>query len=276
MDTAEAERLVLDNLPVIDLAVSHVARRYRLSEADRDDLASMVRLKLVDDGYAVVRRFEGRSTFRSYLVVVVQRVLLDWRAARWGKWRPSAIARRLGGLAMRLESLLYRDGRGLGEAIEVLRHEGMPEPDDELAALASRLPVRVRSREVPEEEAVATAAPGGADDVALDHEAADTAARAEAVIVSAVEELPLEDRVVLKMHFLDGCRLSDVARALQVPQKPLYKKVERSLGHLRRRLEETGLAEATIGPLLAQGRLGDHLRLVGAFPGEIPPSRPSS
>lgn len=275
MDTSEAERLVVDNLPVLDAAVSHVARRHRLSPSDRDDLLGMVRLKLVENDYAVVRRFEGRSSFKTYLAVVVQRVLLDWRVARWGKWRSSAIARRIGALAVRLERLLYREGRSVSEAIELLRRDGATEPEDEIATLASRLPARVRPREVPESEADVAAAPHGGDDALLDREAARLAASAEAAITSAIEELPVEDRLVLKMHFLDGCRISDIARVLDVPQKPLYKKVERSLAHLRRRLEEAGIAQTTIVPLLAEGRLGDHLHVVRAFPGESSPPRPS-
>src|SRR5262245_30687429 len=110
-----AEQLLLANLDVVDAVVARTAHRHRLSAAERDELASMVRLKLVDNNYLVVRRFNGRSSFRRYLTVVVKRVLLDWRNALWGKWRPSAVARRLGTLALWLEELLYRDRRSFDD-----------------------------------------------------------------------------------------------------------------------------------------------------------------
>ena len=40
----------------------------------------------------------------------------DWRNARWGKWRPSAEARRQGALATHLERLMRRDGLTFEEA----------------------------------------------------------------------------------------------------------------------------------------------------------------
>ena len=46
-------------------------------------------------------------------MAVIQRLFLDARIAKWGKWRPSVSARRLGGVAVLLERLLTRDGLSL-------------------------------------------------------------------------------------------------------------------------------------------------------------------
>ena len=40
----------------------------------------------------VLRKFEVRSSLRTYLTVVVNRMYIDGRVKQWGKWRPSAIA----------------------------------------------------------------------------------------------------------------------------------------------------------------------------------------
>jgi len=52
---------------------------------------------------ALLAKFEGRSSLRTFLTVVIQRLFLDHRISAWGKWRPSAEARR-GGSTRRHES----------------------------------------------------------------------------------------------------------------------------------------------------------------------------
>src|SRR5262245_15391764 len=118
---ADVKSLLLSAIPEIDRAVRVVARRYGLSAEDAEDLASDVRVRLIDDDYAALRRFDGRSSLRTYLVTIVHRLLLDDRRRRWGRWRPSAEALHGGPAAVRIEELLYRDGLGLEEAIETVR-----------------------------------------------------------------------------------------------------------------------------------------------------------
>ena len=61
-------------------------------------------------GYDIIDRFEGRSSLRTYLTVVISRMLLDWRNSKYGKWRPSKAALSLGEHAVDLERLMSRDG----------------------------------------------------------------------------------------------------------------------------------------------------------------------
>ncbi|HUF46207.1 MAG TPA: hypothetical protein VMM93_00260, partial [Vicinamibacterales bacterium] len=94
---------------LIEQAIRTFCRRQRLSATEAEDFASEVRLHLLDRERAVLRAFEGRSSFQTYLLTVIRHQFRDWRNALWGKWRPSAEARRLGPLAVRLEMLLVRD-----------------------------------------------------------------------------------------------------------------------------------------------------------------------
>src|SRR5690348_9058839 len=98
-----------------------VARRQRLGVDEAEELGSIVRLKLVEDSYAILRKYQGRSSLTTYLTKVISRILLDWRAARWGRWRASAAARRLGPTAVLFEVLTRRDGLTFAEACETLR-----------------------------------------------------------------------------------------------------------------------------------------------------------
>src|SRR5207237_5821359 len=59
-----------------------------------------------------------------------------------GKFRPSVAARRMGEVGLELERLLVLQKHTLQEACEILRSRGHSFADDELRALALRLPVR--------------------------------------------------------------------------------------------------------------------------------------
>ncbi|MEM1304365.1 MAG: sigma-70 family RNA polymerase sigma factor [Planctomycetota bacterium] len=58
--------------------VSHTARSrsLKLSQPDRDDLIAEVFLVILDNDYAVLRRFQGRSSLATYLTVVARRVVV--------------------------------------------------------------------------------------------------------------------------------------------------------------------------------------------------------
>ena len=90
------QRLLLDHLDLIDQIVRTVGRRRHLSAAEQEDFASFVNLRLVDDDYAILRKFQNRSTLWTYLAAVIERMSLDFCAEEWGRWRPSAMAERLG------------------------------------------------------------------------------------------------------------------------------------------------------------------------------------
>src|SRR5256885_9925743 len=46
-----------------------------LSGADAEDFGSFVKLKLIENDYAALRKFEHRCSFAAYISVVVQRLL---------------------------------------------------------------------------------------------------------------------------------------------------------------------------------------------------------
>jgi RNA polymerase sigma-70 factor (ECF subfamily) len=58
--------------------INHTAqsRSIVLSAADRDDLASEVMLAIVQDDFAVLRRFRGHSSLATYLTVIARRVVV--------------------------------------------------------------------------------------------------------------------------------------------------------------------------------------------------------
>src|SRR5262245_58613353 len=142
------KELFLQELALIQRITAWVASRHGLGREDAQDFASTVSLRLIENDYAILRRFEGKSALKTYLVTVVNRVYLDFQVQRFGKWRSSAQARRLGPMAVRLERLLHRDGLTLDEACGVLRTEGVTESPEALRQLSGSMPSRAQRRAV--------------------------------------------------------------------------------------------------------------------------------
>ena len=63
----------------------------------------------------------------------------------------------------------------------------------------------------------------------------------EQALAAALEVLSKEDALLVKMHFIEGLSVADVARSLALPQKPLYRRLDRALALLRRELERRGV-----------------------------------
>lgn len=244
----------LDNLAHIDRVIGAMARRQGLSGEDAADFASWTKLKLVEDDYVVLRKFRGESAIGTYLTVVIAMLARDYRVQRLGRWRPSAEARRLGALAVRLEVLVHRKGYRLDQAGELLRTAGETTLSDrELGAILARLPARapLRPVEVGAEPLAHVESSGGGADALVEAASHDQERRrADQAIEEALAALPVEDRLMLRMRFWEDMSVADIARGLAVAQKPLYRRIERLLGELRDRLTRAGVTAEQLGELL--------------------------
>lgn len=239
------ERRLLALLPTIERIVGKAAGRYRLKATDRQELESAVLVRLVEDDYAVLRQFRGASQWSTYLTVVVHRVLLDQRSAAWGRWRPSAQARRLGPVAVALERCIERDGFTITEAVRTLTATRSHETASDLAHLAEMLPPRAappRRVEVRDEERLARAAGEERADRRVKRvERARVAARVGKILEVALRELSVEDRGLLALRFRRGWTVRRIAANENVAARPLYRRLSGVLRRLRRRLESAGL-----------------------------------
>jgi len=157
---------------------------------------------------------------------------------------------------VRLEALVKRDGLRLDEAGERLRTEGGTDLSDrELAALLARLPAHA-SRPVsagagPLAE-TASAAAYHADAGVLRGEADAHRAEGEDALRQAVDRLAPRDQVVFRMRFWEGLSVAQIARGLGVPQKGLYRRIERALARMRRDLERRGLSAQGVREMLGE------------------------
>lgn len=250
-----ADELLTSNLPLIERAIAFACRRNQLSPEDAEEFGAVVKLRLVENDYAVLRAHEGRSSMATFIGIVVQRMLLDFRIHAWGKWHASAEAKRLGDIAIELEQLMHRDGRTLDEAFTILaaKHEGLTR--ERVQSLADRLPARApRRREVSLDDALPVAVTNGntAETDALADERREIAERLSRVMNESIRKLPSADRTILQLRFQDGMTVAQIARAFRVDQKQLYRRIERRMRDIRKELESDGLASADVLDLIGR------------------------
>lgn len=235
------DRTYIEHYDLIDGVITQICRRHRLAGVEADDFRASAHLKLIENDYEVFRKFQGRSSLRTYLTVVLQRVFLDYRIGQWGKWRPSMEASRRGPVAIRLEQLLVRDGFSFDEAVEILRaRHGVAESREALARIAERLPVRV-NRKLQGEKAMSDVPDPAVlpDEAAAREELRPHAVRARIALDEAMATLEPQDRLIVRLRFENGLGIADIARTLALPQRPLYRRLEQILARLRRHLEHT-------------------------------------
>src|SRR5215831_14503938 len=245
VDRAAAEALFLQHLARIEKTIGLLGRRHGFRDTDAADLASWIKLRLLEDDYAVFQKFRGESSITTYLTVVIATLIQDYKVQRWGRWRPSAAALRTGNIAVKLEALVYRHGYQLSEAAELLRSRGDTDLSDrDLAAMLADLPRRgpPRPREVSDDSLETKPGASSADEV-LDREA-DIQERTtvEGALRAAVERMSPEDQCILTMRFWQDASVADIARTLNVPQKPLYRRLDRAFTLLRRELTRQGIS----------------------------------
>jgi RNA polymerase sigma factor for flagellar operon FliA len=241
--TAETDgaALYLANRDVILEVTACLCRRKGLSEVDGEDFTSWAKIRLLERDGAVLRRFNGRCAWNTYLTVVIANLLRDYQNARWGKWRPSTAAKRMGRAAIHLETMVRRDGMPVSEAVRTLSSRGHHVSDSDAFHMLDAMPVRYRRRIEGENSLSGLSGEETAADAFWRSQAEAEMADGLDVLNEAIESLPDEDRVILRLRFWEGLTVAQVSRTLGLRQKPLYHRIETLLRTLRRQLESNGV-----------------------------------
>ena len=254
----EARELLTANRVLIRKAVDFVCRRYRFDIDDAEEFASVVNLRLIENDYSILRSYEHRCSFATYLSIVIQRLALDYRNHVWGKWRASAEAKRLGDLAVELEQLLHRDGKTFDDAVTILTRTHARVTRDSLHTLAARLPERAPRRrdvDLQEAEPYAITGPVAVEEKVRDEERRTAAEELRRLLAAAFEAMPDDDRLILQLHFEQGLTVAQIARALGRDQKLLYRQLARRMKEIRVELQSSGIASADVDDLIGRGEI---------------------
>jgi len=245
------QRLLLDHLDLVDQIVRTIGRRRHLSATERDDFASFVNLRLVDDNYAILRKFQRRSSLWTYLATVIERLSLDFCAEKWGRWRPSAMAERLGHVAILLERLVTRDSHTIEEAIELVRtNHNVALSDAELRKIWDQLPVRVRTTEVSEEAAASVSSNDSSESRIEDADRRERIERLQRALASAFDQLAAQDRVIIALRFDQDLSMVEIAKLTGSSVPTLHRRLDKSVKQLRLALTHAGLDPRDVVSLL--------------------------
>lgn len=233
--------LLLSHLSHIRKVAKHAAKRHMLSTQDTEDFVSDLQEKLLEEDCKVIRMHKGKSTFKTYLNTVIQNFLRDYKNRLWGKYRPPAEAKRLGLLAVKLDELLYREHYTLDEAYEVLKTNYRVEKSQrEIRDLAARLPARAPRKMDGEEALAGISSPGPSpEQKLLDRERAARLRKALDALHELLATLPAEDQLILQM--LGEFQVSEIARVLDLKQKPLYPRIDKLKKQLKEELQRRGV-----------------------------------
>lgn len=260
-DDPTPEKIFLDNLPLIKAIIDHSCRR-ALRPQDAEDFKSHVEIKLIEDGYAVIRKFRGDrgATLKTFLTITIKHLFLDYKDHLWGKHHPSAKAKELGDIAVRLETLIVRDRYLFEEACEILRtNQGVEVSVAELEDLWAKLPHRLPREEVGEGPLIFKPAQGPRpDQEAEEKELERERRRVYMGLGRAVESLSTDDQLFIKMWVKFS--IADIARIRKVEQKPLYRRWNKILKALEKALERQGVRREDIKKILGPLKADSHAK----------------
>lgn len=267
-DSAVRGRALLENhFDLIQRQLLRLSWRSGLPSHEAEEFRSWALFKLVEDDYRILGRWEGRSSFPTFLNVVLVNLMRDYRIHVWGKWRPCAVSRRWGPAGVLLERFLVRDGLSHSEALKRLWTEhGISLSPEEVARLMAALPQRTEHWRVSEEELLRIPINGQVETRIEEQEQAYTTGRLRELLVPLLRSLPAEDRRLLRLHFFEGLSMAAISKLLGRSQRELYSARDRCLKKIRRSLDEAGLGSNQIGGLIGhlQGNLGLERHLAGA------------
>lgn len=241
---SQLKDLFQEHLPLIQKLIQFISHQQHLTPEDQDDFGSLAVLKLMENNYAALAKFKGNASLKTYLNSVIYRVYLDFRNKQWGRWRPSSKARNLGPAAILLEQLTYKEGLTLEQAIETMRtNHHFQHTAQQLSQLYAKLPVHRNSQ------------PSG--DIDLE-QLQDSAINQEEhlwqkekkqqrdQLIELLEQekahLSEQDRFIIHMHFVQNLTISSISRSLNLNQRQLYRRVEKILKHLAKKLKQKGLS----------------------------------
>lgn len=253
----DGRELLIDNLDLIGHVITFTCRRHHLQVADAEEFRSIVTLRLVENDYGILRKFEGRSKFSTFINIVIQRMFLDYRIQTWGKWHSSAEAMRLGSDAVLLERLTIRDGNSLDEAFAILQRSQPDLTRDQVEDMARRLPHRApRPRHVPVDQIDSEAAQrNDIEEAMFDADQRKTSQQISRAMSRIISELHDDDRRIFELRFGCGMTVAQIARSLHLDQRRLYRRMERTFRAVRVLLERDGIVSRDVLDLIGRNQV---------------------
>jgi len=250
------QRLFTDNLELIEKLVRISGRRHHLSHVELEDFSGYVNLELLKNDCATLQKFQNRSSWWTFLASVIEKLALDFLIQRWGRWRPSAMAEKLGPVAVILDRLVNRDNHTLEEAMEIVRTNhavGLSYTD--LRAMWDQLPPRPRMTEVGEDAAAAVSSPDSSEVHVEDAARREDIARLEKTLQAAFGALAAQDRVMIALRYDHDLSVVEIAKVMNSSVPTIHRRLDRSLKELRAALSRGGFDPREIATLIGHSTM---------------------
>jgi RNA polymerase sigma factor (sigma-70 family) len=239
--------ILLEHLSLVERIIATICRGRGMDAAQTEEFAGFVKLRLVENDYAIVRAFKERSSFGTYMTTVVSRLLSDYRNHEWGKWHDSAEAKRLGNLAVDLERMIVRDSRSIDEALAVLGSKYPGVTRATLADIAARFPQRHRRRMVSLHDRPESTAVLEPEDAVANAQLAECISR---VVTVFVRGLSRDDQLLFQLRFTCDMPVPQIANVLHQDLQALYRRLRMHMGSLRAALQNAGVSAKDVSGLI--------------------------
>jgi DNA-directed RNA polymerase specialized sigma24 family protein len=229
------EQLIAQQRPHVERVIQDLARRHYLAPAEIHEFREAVERALERNEYELLKAFDGRCTWETYLTTVITREFYLFQAALWGLWRPSAIALQLGAAAVLLEELVVRNRFGLNDAIDWMRTTHRVDlPRHRLLQLAGQL-------------GIGDSAGRGRQPAAASLRPPDL----NAALRDALALVSPDERLMLEFRYRDRLPLTKIAAVLRIEARTLQRRIETVKEVIRQSLLTQGIASDHVEALLA-------------------------
>jgi RNA polymerase sigma factor (sigma-70 family) len=239
-----------ENFGAIQAVIAYVCRKNHLRPEKAEDFTSWVNIQLLEDDCAILRRYRGESSFKTFLVVVIANKLHDFRDHSGpGKFRPSSVAVRLGKLAIELEKLVIRDEVPYDQAAQLLVSKGIATSIRQCDEIWSQLPSRGPRRFVSVDHIDHWTAPPSQDPLQKEEDEA-FAERVVMMLHEAVGQLPPGDNLLFRLRYWDDISVANIAKTQALDQSATYRRYDQINRGLKKTLLSQGVSEEQFIDLL--------------------------
>jgi hypothetical protein len=226
--------------------VHELGRHHHLSADEQRQFALDVERELERNDYEVLRHFDGRSRWDTYLNTVVHSAFFRFQSQLWGSWRPTFDAHLLGPTAILMEELVDRDRLPLDEAIRVMRRvHRVDAPVHRLEDIHRKLQKARRAT---------AAAAASAKDRAIE----ERRRLIDASLDEALKLLSPDDRLMMTLRYRDRVALTRIALMMKDAPRPTQRRIERAKDVVRTALLAQGITAEEIDTVLHNAEQADH------------------
>lgn len=248
------EEFFKSNLKLIEDVIKIICRRHNLDIDAEEDFASHVKLQLIENDYDKIKKFQGRSHFRTYLITVISRLFIDYIIKNEKKWRPSEKAKELGDIAITLEKMLFYHNMSFEDAFETItNNHGISITREDAHSIAAQLKQRTPALTKNVGDKLLSAIPHHEtlpDEELVRKEAYEIKKKLVAIIDGIKLSLSADDCIILKMMFEDGFNLSAIGRALNISRSQIERRVKWILKTFKEGILSKGLSISDVTDII--------------------------